>query len=62
LNQPWAKPHVRAKVMHPFRVIKQHFGFQNARLRGMAKSRCKVNVIVVLANLFLAQLQLLAAK
>lgn len=32
-----AKAHVRAKVEHPFRVIKQQFGFQKTRLRGMLK-------------------------
>jgi IS5 family transposase len=30
-----AKAHFRAKVEHPFRVIKQQFGFQKTRLRGM---------------------------
>jgi hypothetical protein len=43
-----AKAHVRAKGEHPFRVIKQQFGFQKTRLRGMAKNRCKVNVIAAL--------------
>ena len=56
-----AKSHVRAKVEHPFRVIKQQFGFQKTRLRGMAKNRCKVNVIAALTNLFLARRLLLLA-
>jgi IS5 family transposase len=42
-------------------VIKQQFGFHKTRLRGMAKNRCKVNVIAALANLFLARRQLSAA-
>jgi IS5 family transposase len=50
-----AKAHVRAKGEHPFRVIKQQFGFQKTRLRGMAKNRCKVHVIAALTNLFLAR-------
>ncbi|MCP9792575.1 IS5 family transposase [Vulcanococcus limneticus Candia 3F8] len=50
-----AKAHIRAKVEHPFRVIKQQFGFQKTRLRGMTKNRCKVNVIAALTNLFLAR-------
>jgi IS5 family transposase len=29
-----AKAHFRAKGEHPFRVIKQQFGFQKTRLRG----------------------------
>jgi IS5 family transposase len=55
------KAHVRAKVEHPFRVIKQQFGFHKTRLRGMAKNRCKVNVISALTNLFLARRLLLLA-
>ncbi len=55
-----AKAHVRAKVEHPFRVIKQQFGFQKTRLRGLAKNRCKINVLAALTNLFLARRQLLA--
>jgi transposase, IS5 family len=55
-----AKAHVRAKVEHPFRVIKQQFSFEKTRLRWLAKNRCKVNVLVGLINLFLARRQLLA--
>ena len=55
-----AKSHIRSKVEHPFRVIKQQFGFQKTRLRGLAKNRCKINVMAALTNLFLARRQLLA--
>jgi IS5 family transposase len=54
-----AKAHVRAKVEHPFRVIKQQFGFQKTRLRGLAKNSSKINVLAALTNLFLARRQLL---
>ena len=47
-----AKAHVRAKVEHPFRVIKKQFGFEKTRLRGLAKNRCKINVLAGLTNLF----------
>ena len=57
-----AKAHIRAKGEHPFRVIKQQFGFQKTRLRGMVKNRCKVNVLAALTNLFLARRQLLATS
>mgnify|MGYP006290483197 FL=1 len=50
-----AKAHIRAKVEHPFRVIKRQFGFQKTRLRGMLKNGCKVNVLAALANLFMAR-------
>jgi hypothetical protein len=48
-----AKAHIRSKVEHPFRVIKQQFGFQKTKLRGMTKNRCKMNVLAALTNLFL---------
>jgi IS5 family transposase len=54
-----AKAHIRSKVEHPFRVIKQQFGFQKTRLRGLAKNRCKINVIAALSNLYLARGHLL---
>jgi IS5 family transposase len=57
-----AKAHIRAKVEHPFRVIKQQFGFQKTRLRGMAKNHCKVHVIAALTNLYLARRVLLDPK
>ena len=56
-----AKAHIRAKVEHPFRVIKWQFGFQKTRLRGMLKNRCKVNVLAALSNLFLARRRLLCS-
>jgi Transposase and inactivated derivatives, IS5 family len=54
-----AKAHIRAKGEHPFRVIKQQFGFQKTRLRGMFKNRCKVNMLAALSNLFMARYELL---
>jgi transposase, IS5 family len=56
-----ANAHVRAKVEHPFRVIKQQFGFEKTRLRGLAKNHCKINVLAALTNLYLARGHLLAA-
>ena len=55
-----AKAHIRAKVEHPFRVLKQQFGFQKTRLRGMAKNHCKMMVLAGLTNLYLARNRLLA--
>ena len=54
-----AKAHIRAKVEHPFRVIKQQFGFQKTRLRGLVKNRCKIHVLAAMTNLFLARRRLL---
>jgi transposase, IS5 family len=55
-----AKAHIRAKGEHPFRVIKQQFGFQKTRLRGMLKNSCKVNVLAALTNLFMVRQELLS--
>jgi len=55
-----AKAHIRSKVEHPFRVIKQQFDFHKTRLRVLAKNCCKINVMAALTNLFLAQRHLLA--
>ena len=55
-----AKAHIRSKGEHPFRVIKQQFGFQKTRLRGLAKNRCKINVLAALSNLFQPRRKLLA--
>jgi IS5 family transposase len=56
-----AKAHIRAKGEQPFRVIKQQFGFQKTRLRGMLKNHCKVNVMAALSNLFMARRRLLCS-
>jgi len=62
-----AKTHVRAKVEQPFRVIfakpaggrSSSLAFRKIRLGGLAKNRCKVNVLTALTNLFLARRLLL---
>lgn len=54
-----AKAHFRAKVEHPFRVIKRQFGFQKTRLRGMFKNRSKVHELAALSNLFMVRYELL---
>lgn len=53
-----AKARIRAKGEHPFRVIKQQFGYQKTRLNSMMRNHCKVNVLAALTNLFLTQVQL----
>ena len=49
------KAHIRAKGEHPFQIVKQQSSFQKTRLRGVAKNRCKVHVLVTLANLFMTR-------
>ncbi len=60
-NGGWSVPrlYVRAKVEHPFRVLKEQFGFRKARRRGLAKNHSKVMVLAALTNLFLGRKKLL---
>lgn len=50
---------IRAKVEHPFHVMKRVFGFTHVRYRGLAKNTHRVQVTCALVNLFLVRKQLL---
>ena len=54
------KASVRAKVEHPFRVIKRQFGLAKVRFRGLAKNTAHVVTLFALSNLWMARQQLLA--
>jgi IS5 family transposase len=56
-----SKSRVRAKIEHVFGVIKQVFGFQKVRYRGLAKNLHRLEVTAALANLFMVRRQLLNA-
>jgi len=51
---------VRAKVEHPFRVIKRQFGHVKTRYRGLAKNRAQLFTLFALGNLFLVRRRLVA--
>ena len=51
---------VRAKVEHPFRVIKRPFGHLKTRYRGLAKNRAHLFTLFALGNLFLVRRRLMA--
>lgn len=53
------KSSVRAKVEHPFRVIKRVFGFVKVCYRGLAKNTERLWVTCGLANLFMVRRRLL---
>ena len=53
------KAQVRARVEHPFHVIKNHFRHRKARYRGLAKNLAQMHVLFGLANLVLAKRALL---
>ena len=51
---------VRARVEHPFRVLKRQFGHVKTRYRGLAKNRAQLFTLFALGNLFLVRRRLLA--
>ena len=53
------KASLRAKVEHPFRVIKRQFGFTKVRYRGLAKNAAQVLTLFALSNLWMARRRLL---
>lgn len=55
------KSSVRAKVEHPFHVIKRTFGFVKVRYRGLAKNTERLWVTCALTNLFMVRRRLLPA-
>jgi IS5 family transposase len=54
------KASVRAKVEHPFRVIKRQFGFTKVRYRGLAKNTAQLMTLFALSNLWMARGKLMA--
>ena len=56
-----AKASIRARVEHPFRVIKRQFGYAKVRFRGLAKNTSQVLTLFALSNLWMARKQLLSS-
>ena len=54
-----AKAQVRAKVEHPFRVIKRQFGYVKTRFRGLAKYTAQLVTLFALSNLWMVRRHLL---
>lgn len=50
LNIEYMKASIRAKVEHPFRIIKCQFGFRKACYRGLRKNSHKLAMLFALAN------------
>ena len=53
------KAGVRAKVEHPFRVIKRQFGHTKARYRGLAKNTAQLMTLFALSNIWMVRKVLL---
>jgi IS5 family transposase len=52
------KASVRAKVEHPFRVIKRQFGHVKVRYRGLKKNTAQLTTLFALSNLWMARKKL----
>ena len=70
-NSPWGslldkaeklKASVRAKVEHPFRVVKCQFGFTKVRYKGLAKNTAQLLTLFALSNLWMARRQLMGGQ
>jgi len=53
------KASVRAKVEHPFRVIKRQFGHLKVRYRGLKKNTAQLITLFALSNIWMARSRLL---
>ncbi len=51
---------VRARVEHPFPVIKRQFGYIKTRYRGLTQNRAQLFTLFALGNLFLVRHRLMA--
>jgi len=54
------KAQVRARVEHPFRVIKRQFGYVKVRFKGLVKNTAQIVTLFALSNLYMARKRLLA--
>ena len=56
------KASIRAKVEHPFRVIKRQFGFVKTRYRGLKKNTAQLVTLFALSNLWMMRGKLMEAQ
>lgn len=49
------KASIRAKVEHPFRYIKQVFGYGKVRYRGLAKNTQRLHLLAAFSNLLISE-------
>jgi IS5 family transposase len=47
------KARIRAKVEHPFRIIKRQFGYLKVRYRGLMKNTQQLHTLFALSNLWM---------
>jgi len=56
------KAGIRAKVEHPFRVIKRQFGYMKTRYRRFKKNAAQIATLFALSNLWMARHDLMGAR
>ena len=56
------KAGIRAKVEHPFRVIKRQFGFVKVRYRGLKKNTAQLFTLFALSNLWMVRGKLMGVQ
>lgn len=56
------KAGIRAKVEHPFRVIKRQFGFVKVRYRGLKKNTAQLFTLFALSNLWMVRDKLMGTQ
>jgi IS5 family transposase len=56
------KASIRAKVEHPFHIVKNLFGLRKVRYRGLAKNTAQLFTLLGLANLLIAKRRLFALR
>jgi transposase, IS5 family len=49
------KAGIRAKVEHPFRILKRQFGYVKTRYRGLMKNSAQITTLFALGNLWMAR-------
>ena len=67
LSERWrkinrARSRTRARGEHPFRIVKQLWGFQKTRYRGIAKNLARAQTMFALANLYAVRHRLLPSQ
>jgi IS5 family transposase len=56
------KAQIRARVEHPFHIIKNLFRYRKVRYRGLHKNTCQLHTLFALANLLIAKRSLLSTS
>lgn len=56
------KASMRAKLEHPFRLIKRQFGYTKRRYRGRAKNSAQVLTLFALSNVWMTRRRFVPAQ